>query len=860
MKRETTPSEREWRETQVEEFKAVRPLYETYADKLEEILKQAAEVYAPQAIVQARAKAIASFAGKFQRKRSQYTHATRNMTDLCGARVIAHTRTQVLEICEFIKQHFTIDWDNSCDVGERLKAEEFGYLSVHYIVQLKRGVFPAPDIDVRVPDELYPADDRPMKAEIQVRTLLQHAWADMSHELSYKREIELPRKWKRTFAELAAVLEGADQAFCRLEEGLNVYTASYGAYLTREEMAEEIRKLTFVLKHDPLNSELAGKAGKLAMARDDWELAVAILSGYIERAYGSVPAAIRRLSEAADTRRQPLLRDLGVALCKKHRSHPKAGKYRLGQRCLMVADNPNYRDTDALASLAGTWKGLDENKVREYYRKAYEIDPSDPYPLVNYLDCEVVAQRSATIAHLLTPVIGRALQRCRDQADVKINLPWAYYNMGKFYLLLKKPYESLWAYSMAIGTSTGQNMIESSVDSMRKLAVVKADLPGYEWVMNLLLCGLVSRFPDANPAKRLAPLRAAASSKAPAIKGPLVIVAGGCDPSLEKGLRGYRDMLATAFRDFSGTIVSGGTTSGISGLVGALQAMYPRGLRTLGYLPARLPKDGKRDARYKEIRRTNGQGEFSPLEPIRSWVDILASGIDPADVKVLGINGGRIAATEYRIALALGATVAIIEESGREAARLLQDEEWRGLDNLLVIPADPMTVRAFIGQGTPLLPDAVRETIAQGIHDEYRRNQEQTALEKAPSMAAWAELPDTLKNSNLQQADDIIAKVREIGCDVHPVRNRTCRLLTLNPREIELLAEMEHARWNVERLRDGWRWGPEKDVDRKLSPYLVAWQALPETIKEYDRQAVRAIPKLLASVGLEVRRHRAPKA
>jgi hypothetical protein len=72
--------------------------------------------------------------------------------------------------------------------------------------------------------------------------------------------------------------------------------------------------------------------------------------------------------------------------------------------------------------------------------------------------------------------------------------------------------------------------------------------------------------------------------------------------------------------------------------------------------------------------------------------------------------------------------------------------------------------------------------------------------------------------------------------------------------EIEIMAEMEHGRWNVERLSDGWRWGEKKDVDKKISPYLVGWDQLPENVKEWDREAVRAIPKLLESVGLEIRR------
>ena len=72
--------------------------------------------------------------------------------------------------------------------------------------------------------------------------------------------------------------------------------------------------------------------------------------------------------------------------------------------------------------------------------------------------------------------------------------------------------------------------------------------------------------------------------------------------------------------------------------------------------------------------------------------------------------------------------------------------------------------------------------------------------------------------------------------------------------EIETLAEMEHGRWCAERYSDGWKWGDQKDVDKKISPYLVSWDVLSDDIREYDRQAVRKIPELLASENLRIQR------
>ena len=67
------------------------------------------------------------------------------------------------------------------------------------------------------------------------------------------------------------------------------------------------------------------------------------------------------------------------------------------------------------------------------------------------------------------------------------------------------------------------------------------------------------------------------------------------------------------------------------------------------------------------------------------------------------------------------------------------------------------------------------------------------------------------------------------------------------------MAEMEHGRWIIERLSDGWRYGPRDDA-RKLHNCLVSWAELSEDIKKHDRNAVRSFPSILAKAGLEVYR------
>src|SRR5947199_7029674 len=88
------------------------------------------------AVIQARPKTKASFAGKILRKIDKYKNSTSKPTDLCGGRVVVHTKNEVARISEFIRTHFEIDEANSLDSAERLQASEFGYRSVHLIVSL----------------------------------------------------------------------------------------------------------------------------------------------------------------------------------------------------------------------------------------------------------------------------------------------------------------------------------------------------------------------------------------------------------------------------------------------------------------------------------------------------------------------------------------------------------------------------------------------------------------------------------------------------------------------------------------------------------------------------------------------------
>ncbi len=132
---------------------------------------------------------------------------------------------------------------------------------------------------------------------------------------------------------------------------------------------------------------------------------------------------------------------------------------------------------------------------------------------------------------------------------------------------------------------------------------------------------------------------------------------------------------------------------------------------------------------------------------------------------------------------------------------------------------------------------------ARAIHEAYvaKRLAAGETVATNPALVRWEELDEDLKDSNRQQADHLPVKLRALG--MAPAASRGgARGPVVTPAEIEILARMEHARWNADRFLSGWTHAPgKKDLERKTSPHLVPWEALPDAIKEYDREAVREI-------------------
>jgi ppGpp synthetase/RelA/SpoT-type nucleotidyltranferase len=154
--------------------------------------------------VSARAKEIDSLEKKLLRKP---THTYDTLPDKVGARVVLRYRSEIKLVLEAVQSAF------SCESVEdkmgKLGSDRIGYLSVHVDrVRLK-------DNDPRFAD--YPPTE--FWLELQVRTLAQDLWSEMSHDSVYKSEEglgELPEDLRRRVNLMAGQIEVADREFDRL--------------------------------------------------------------------------------------------------------------------------------------------------------------------------------------------------------------------------------------------------------------------------------------------------------------------------------------------------------------------------------------------------------------------------------------------------------------------------------------------------------------------------------------------------------------------------------------------------------------------------------------------------------------------
>jgi ppGpp synthetase/RelA/SpoT-type nucleotidyltranferase len=167
--------------------------------------------------VTGRAKSVASFAGKAERVvdgEPVYSDPLTQITDQIGVRVVTYLHEDVTAVAGLLAEQFSVLDDR--DMGQETASEgRFGYASRHLLIAV------GPEQAELLKDPAY-AGLFGRVASVQVRTVLQHAWAEFEHDIRYKGSIpdEHARDLDRRFTLAAGLLELADQEFTTIRERL----------------------------------------------------------------------------------------------------------------------------------------------------------------------------------------------------------------------------------------------------------------------------------------------------------------------------------------------------------------------------------------------------------------------------------------------------------------------------------------------------------------------------------------------------------------------------------------------------------------------------------------------------------------
>jgi putative GTP pyrophosphokinase len=151
-----------------------------------------------------------------------YSNPREEVTDLAGVRIVYLYSNDFERIKEIIAKEFEVIEivDKRSDRG----IDKFGYVAVHFIVHLGEKSSGARYDDLKS-----------LKCEIQVRTVLQDAWAIINHHLTYKREKDVPTPLLRKVNSLAGLLETADYQFDYIRSEREQYTEKVELSLATEQ-------------------------------------------------------------------------------------------------------------------------------------------------------------------------------------------------------------------------------------------------------------------------------------------------------------------------------------------------------------------------------------------------------------------------------------------------------------------------------------------------------------------------------------------------------------------------------------------------------------------------------------------------
>lgn len=164
--------------------------------------------------IQSRIKDADSAAQKIKDK--GYADPFEEITDLVGIRIISYLESDIEKIRESLTRVFSIDHSNSVDKREPSSPSTVGYRSLHLICSLGKHRNKLPEYDGLCD----------LRFEVQVRTALEHTWAEIEHRQNYKSDRSLPYPLQRRLNVISGTLELIDRELASIAQEALDYEAA----------------------------------------------------------------------------------------------------------------------------------------------------------------------------------------------------------------------------------------------------------------------------------------------------------------------------------------------------------------------------------------------------------------------------------------------------------------------------------------------------------------------------------------------------------------------------------------------------------------------------------------------------------
>ncbi len=204
----------------------------------------------------------------------------------------------------------------------------------------------------------------------------------------------------------------------------------------------------------------------------------------------------------------------------------------------------------------------------------------------------------------------------------------------------------------------------------------------------------------------------------------------------------------------------------------------------------------------------------------------------------------------------------LLDRPACNAPIMVQMKRSRGLSQLLEsepgMPEIPDGIYPFGRFDEVLHRDNVigdqMDELARAHHENWRQGLSGSELQH-PAAQDWSRLPEPVRKRNIQQADHIDAKLRAVRCSLGDLPRKSVPTLAFTDAETELLAPMEHERWRVNKLHEGYKAGPRRVESARINPIAVPWAALDDDRKQENIDYFKSYPGLLArALGRRIRR------